>query len=421
MTPRRLLGCLGMAVLMFVLVNVLGFWWFGGTLARRLDGIRAAGDPVSREDLIAQLRTSPYPGPNAAETVHEAGTIAESIEAQVSPIAQRLHDPGFWLTDSELQELSALEPQFEALEETVVRAVNQRRYVLSVEPSADFISSLLPEINLKRAITRCLSVRAQQKMQKRQYDDAFETLLKSLAITGHYDQEPFLVGHLVSIACRGMALSDMNGLLRETNLNEEQRERLDAELTRHDTWEPYRRVVKQERVYQIESVKDSFPYFRPVRDDAIHQCLDEVERELALIGKSIKECEASGSPAPVRGIWRMPGKHIAAQVLPAHQAARNATARSIARIRCLRILNALQAIEAKGGGPIDDCRRLNLPAGAIVDPFSGDALRIRHSPDGVTVYSVGPNLVDDGGRFELEAGYDDVTVAPEPVAAGSSE
>ena len=43
---------------------------------------------------------------------------------------------------------------------------------------------------------------------------------------------------------------------------------------------------------------------------------------------------------------------------------------------------------------------LDLPREATIDPFTRRALIVKHVEDGWRVYSVGENLVDDGGRFE---------------------
>jgi hypothetical protein len=64
--------------------------------------------------------------------------------------------------------------------------------------------------------------------------------------------------------------------------------------------------------------------------------------------------------------------------------------------RCLRILDALQARQI-GPGDAVDLTKLSLPADVIVDPFDGKSMKIKASPAGWIIYSVGPNLVDDGG------------------------
>ena len=82
-------------------------------------------------------------------------------------------------------------------------------------------------------------------------------------------------------------------------------------------------------------------------------------------------------------------------------------ARSRAKTRCLRVLNAVQGFEEEHPGVVPELADLGLPAEATIDPYSGEPLRMRRLPEGWLVYSVGENLTDNGG---------DVTAAPGKLA-----
>jgi hypothetical protein len=60
--------------------------------------------------------------------------------------------------------------------------------------------------------------------------------------------------------------------------------------------------------------------------------------------------------------------------------------------RCLRVHLALNG--RARDATLDD---LGLPPEACTDPFDGSPLRIKRTPAGITVYSVGVNRKDDGG------------------------
>jgi hypothetical protein len=77
--------------------------------------------------------------------------------------------------------------------------------------------------------------------------------------------------------------------------------------------------------------------------------------------------------------------------------------------RSLRVLNALQARAPAAGDSVPPLGDLGLPAETTTDPFDGKPLRVKKSPRGWTVYSVGGNGVDDGGQFARAA---DVGVGP---------
>ena len=89
-----------------------------------------------------------------------------------------------------------------------------------------------------------------------------------------------------------------------------------------------------------------------------------------------------------------------------------------ALIRCLRVLNALQAHAPWGGNEIPKLTELGLPVETTTDPFSGEPLHAKKLPQGWLVYSVGPNLQDDGGNLENPVTGDVGIHPPLPAAKG---
>ena len=71
---------------------------------------------------------------------------------------------------------------------------------------------------------------------------------------------------------------------------------------------------------------------------------------------------------------------------------------------------------------LDELAREFLPE-IPPDPFTGNPFvyRVTHEGEGFIVYSVGPNLTDDGGVSERDAGKDDISWEREPApnAAGN--
>jgi len=67
--------------------------------------------------------------------------------------------------------------------------------------------------------------------------------------------------------------------------------------------------------------------------------------------------------------------------------------------RSLRIDNALREFAEKNGREAKGLDELTLAKEATIDPYSGEPLKLKHTPDGWIVYSVMNNGVDDGGTF----------------------
>src|SRR5690606_19681110 len=82
-------------------------------------------------------------------------------------------------------------------------------------------------------------------------------------------------------------------------------------------------------------------------------------------------------------------------IAPTYQAAN----RTLAQLRCLRILNALTAHKQQHDAEATGLADLQLPASATLDPFSGKPLLLKRTDKGWIVYSVMSNSVDDGGDF----------------------
>ena len=145
----------------------------------------------------------------------------------------------------------------------------------------------------------------------------------------------------------------------------------------------------------------------------------------------MQDCVASASQnlasqdreknAPTRGPGVWAGKGMVAQLsLPSIEAARQLVKRTQALIRCLRVLSALQSRAPAGSNRTPQLQELGLPAAATIDSFSGDLLLVKKTARGWLVYSVGPNLKDDGGKIEDPTGGD-IGLGPPPVARADGQ
>lgn len=165
----------------------------------------------------------------------------------------------------------------------------------------------------------------------------------------------------------------------------------------------------------IYELTTHFGRLAPIRTNGIGSYLDEADRELGLIGIPIaKISEPPPPPPPPPGMLsNLLGLNFGAQILPPYNALRLNTARTIARLRCLRILSAIQAAEVEHGHEIASLKELGLPPSALVDPFSGSELKFHRVAKGWVVYSVGDDLEDDDGDLGNIDRKGDVGVGPE--------
>jgi len=79
----------------------------------------------------------------------------------------------------------------------------------------------------------------------------------------------------------------------------------------------------------------------------------------------------------------------------------------------------LQTYVPAGSNEVPKLTDFGLPAEAITDPYTGESLRVKKTPQGWLVYSVGPNFRDDGGKLDDPDDQinGDVGVGPPPRVA----
>lgn len=96
---------------------------------------------------------------------------------------------------------------------------------------------------------------------------------------------------------------------------------------------------------------------------------------------------------------------LTASVNPALLQVRVAHDRTLARVRCVRVLNALQ--RQLPDGISDKVTLSDLPGAEEFrrDPFSGNDILLRVSDESIVVYSVGMDGADDGGSLDDQKDY----------------
>jgi hypothetical protein len=138
----------------------------------------------------------------------------------------------------------------------------------------------------------------------------------------------------------------------------------------------------------------------------------QASAELELLAKFIAMTSAPGPYSEVK----YKQSDMAASLGPVLKAQFEGVTRVKALICSLRVLNALQSHVTAGSNEVPKLTDLGLPAEAITDPFTGTPLHVKKTPQGWLVYSVGPNLQDDGGKID-DPTNGDVGVGPPPPVA----
>ncbi len=381
----------------------------------RIAALEAAGEPVSIKDLA---RKPPLPQDNAATYLRRASDAIGSIDKEYSaaydnltPQQQVAADTGRPPAEYVAALRDALNAYPEALE-LVNQAAAAPAYDAQLDYSADpkaFWDELEKQtFQVTRRGMRLLSYQATLQLADGDAEGALKTSLKMLRLCRLLDSEPTLLGALVAFACRGIAVDQVDLALRAGPISEPLRRKLDEELAGSHIVEIYQRGLVGDRAFGLDTlraIEAGKLDFKPDDKQWLMQLsaafsnsqskyLDFMAEAIALAGRPFADLQ---SDAKFNGLIADvdPSAKV---VMPNIRAAQTSVYRCIVYLRGLQILNAIQRFERDHPGKEPTLADLGLPDEVITDPFNNQPLRLVKLPQGWSIYSVGMNLKDDGGR-----------------------
>ena len=404
----------GIIIAIFVLVYFgLGFWLVqstGARVAAGRDQIKAAGDKV----YLTDYETDPIPDDeNAYHYLMLAKADLEAFDNDHSEVYE-LYEIQRDVPDEQIEQFAKIVEKYPAMYEHLEQAAACGTY----RPDYDYsqgMMMLMPEVNLFRNAARAFSLKALVEAHRGNGDAALNQAGYSLRVSHHLQNPPTIVDDLVRIACQAIATLSANHTLRVAETSPEARERLDRILAAIDNKQSGIDAMKGERACGIQT-------FQQMRDGTLnpdgmgvdglsHMTLlnstwlgqaylnDDEAKYIELLDKQIEACEL---PRAEREALLEPFceefeesrfRHLFTRLLvPALNAAANASDRAEANLRCLRILLAIE------GQDSFDIENIDLPAAVKADPYSDGLLKIVMKDGEPVVYSIYENEIDDGGH-----------------------
>lgn len=403
-------GLLSLALLALAFVN----WRAGICLEHQLQPLRQAGEPLSIADLTP---ASASPERNATTYLRRALKSVEALNKELSPLGQRYDD--YYDSDDRhrvrlnqrgidlIKSALAAYPDAVPLTEQAANApdyIPDHDYTLPPQP---FLEPYLQRVQQNRAFARVLQYRADLLLARHERENSLQTGLTLLRLDRHFQREPMLIGYLVSVAVQSMAIDEIARALDDGPIPSELHEQIDAELAGFWQSQAFVATLKSERAYGIDSFRSfrglGLPgYFKRDECDYLKRMAAEIEIGAAPRYKSAAAVTRMNADTEGAG-------PLTRNMLPALEAAREAHLRSLARMQCLSVLNALTRQDGNEGTTQPSIDNLELPDHVKIDPYNGQPLKIKRIETGWVVYSVGPNLTDDGGKIENR---EDVGVGP---------
>jgi hypothetical protein len=245
-------------------------------------------------------------------------------------------------------------------------------------------------------------------------DDAILTQLVMLRLTRHWRRDPMIHGYLVTAVCEQGAMESVNLALQAGSVSPSVRQALNSELALHDTMDGYSWALRSERAFSLTSVRE-FPHTafwvtQGITNDLMVQILDLYDQYLEKGSRPFAKVATKKSRAVNRppSIFDNPWAALVTNLEPGLAALRDPAERTRALSRSLRILNAIQTRVSSSGDQVK-LSDLGLPDQVTIDPYNDKPLQMKKQPAGWMIYSVGSNLVDDGGILDYKH---DVGVGP---------
>ena len=404
---------------------------FSIQLHNKIAELKRQGKPTT----IAEIIPPPVPDEeNAAILYNRAFELvtSENEDAAINKTKKIIHelkslsDISEW-TNEQKREISKLINSYELQKiYSLLEEGSQKpkcRFDLEYEKGGANIT--MPHLNSMRDAVRFLCLRALVEVEEGNLEEAFNVLLVGLKISNHLKDEPTLVSQLVRVACDNIIIECIESIAGSKGIPIEKVKLIINELSYHTYIEPFIKAMDGERVHfgiwTFERVlRGEFSVWRSCG------CWD-VPLDVAIYESSLNK------PALKRDfIWyltlfsNMQEKHnllyyeIAASIqeekiekqiprycfftkilLPAYNRARETMAKHKANIEVCKTGLVLKIYKTENGAYPETLSSLSeVP----VDPFSGKELIYKKSGDGFILYSLGPDMKDDGGvsREEVE-------------------
>jgi hypothetical protein len=280
----------------------------------------------------------------------------------------------------------------------------------------DFNNGMFVELKYQialRNVLQVLSIRARYRVYQADDRSALNNLSTILQATETLEKEPAIVSQLLRISFLKIAIGDTCDLLPHAGWSERQLKQLQEELLFQDHIAVGVRLAHLgERVFSEEVFSDPKKVFEEVEvnispllgaDQLFY--LQFMERviaayELPYAELTVKLELLESELRSLEGFQRL--RHPVSQaILPFLSAMRIATGRGTASLRSGATLIACERYHLAHGKWPKQLTDLTpqfmetLP----LDPFDGQPLRYQVTPEAVMVYSIGSDLVDDGGKF----------------------
>ena len=387
--------------------------------------LRAAGEPLTFEEIEA-VRTNLPDDRNGAKIIERlwedlqgVGQDADDWVLVFGPRARKTDAfagiPRHTIEPSRifLAQQRALLKRLAALRDVPVGR-------LSLPEVENPFENLLPDLSSQRTAGKLEHLDALMRLVDGDLAGAAEAARLQFHIAGTLNEHPTLIGRLVQMAIDEIAVKTVELTLRAGVLDDPSLSRVAQAVDARLASNTMRWAYRGERAFWIEVCDQLATGRLPFSDvvshyrgwsDSLRLAPEVLFRRNQLVGTQLlsRLVEVCDDPralieATARNDEEVSkssrGLLIVRALIPSLSLSAVLHARITAQLECTRVALAAERLRLKTGrlpGSIDELVPEYLDA-VPLDPFDGKPLRLATTDEGIVIYSVGDDSVDDGGR-----------------------
>lgn len=387
------------------------------SLQAQLDALQADGLPITIADLDAYYAI-PAGEVDSTEEWMAAFTSVDQPKFQQGvqdfPFLGEAEEPMFeeeWVGQEEASEfLSGCEEELALIYAAAQKGGRLRYPVQFTGPAVNF----QPYFQSSRQVSRLLTLSAYINARSGNCAETVQDIQALLALSNTLQGEVTMISYLVGIAIHSSAIDLLEQVMPVCHLTSENIELLQQLNRVADFKNSMKHVLVGERAFVLTAL-DMFPAV-PLRvankkvalayyEDALNN-IDGSWSEILANQKKIsdgykKKYSGVISRLQATGVNMSSGAHVSFLV---------ANTRATAQQRCLNIVFALKRMQSAGEMlpakvtdiPVRYLTSAKELGNLLIDPFDGKPLRMLTEDGRILIYSVGENLVDDGGDCSHE-------------------
>ncbi len=362
--PKRLLKriAIGFGIVLGLLLVVNGVlaWIARHRWDQMIAGLRADGEPTS----LADLAPNPIPPEKNAyvylqqiEAPLEKLFCRDQAEFYVYGLGRQIDArTGYELPNKEQRiAMRAILDAYPTIMPATAKATACDQYESLADftlPASRFLDQSLNDAQaFRRLMVGFASWEMAVTAAEGKPNEAVGFGVQMLRLARLYDQRSTMMSHFVFVACSDSSLGAINEILRHHEIAPSVRADLDAELALHSA-APLLGFVRRERAFSISrAIEQTTPIF--VRWPILNRMLDEIDAESQVYSISklpLDQLHPQWNPATKENLPPQLGSISGRLIERTLMIAITMDLRSLARVRCLRVVNTLGEYRADRQG-----------------------------------------------------------------------